>query len=329
MTADREPEGPRTFADPFGRAMRDFHRGEPGRLVYRDGTEVQDGNVEGFYFTPRAEWGEETTLELERLADARGPVVDVGCGTGQHVRWFQDRGVDAVGVDVSPNAVGTAREMGAERVLVGDMHDLPFEDGRFRAVHCVGTQLALGGSLAGIAALLREFARVTAEDAVGLVDNYDPTRLGADFFGFRPDPREGIAHRCFHFEYERARWEPGVRAVGPALHFLLCSPDRLRAAASETPWTVAAVRHTEPREIHYRARLERKPADGAGPDDRFSDRTTSDDRFSDRTTSDDRFSDRTTSDDRFSDRAGSDDEPSAAAIGARFFPVLVVRRGTE
>lgn len=257
MAVDRDGDGKQRLGDPLGRAMRDFHRGEPDQLVYRDGTEIQDGNVEAFYFTPREEWSDDAVADLTRLAEAGGPVLDVGCGTGQHVRWFQDREVEAVGVDVSPNAVATARDRGANRVLVGDMHDLPFEDGRFAALHCVGTQLGLGGSLAGIAALLREFARVTCEEAVALVDNYDPTRLDDDLFGYRPDPREGVAHRCFHFEYERAEWEPGVRAVGPTLHFLLCSPARLRERTDGAPWTVVDVRHTNPRESYYRATLEK------------------------------------------------------------------------
>lgn len=263
--SNREPASHRDRAgDPLGLAMHDYQRGDPGRLVYRDGSDVRDGRVEEFYFTPSERWSDETVAELERLAAAGAPIVDVGCGTGQHVRWFRGRGVDAVGVDVSPNAVAAARALGVERVLVGDMRELPFEDGRFAALHCVGTQLGLGGSFAGIASLLQEFARVTTDGAVALVDNYDPTRLGDDFLGFRPDPREGVAHRCFHFEYERptaGESDRGTdRVVGRSLHFLLCSPSRLREVAAETPWTVVDVRHTNPRESHYRATLERRRA---------------------------------------------------------------------
>ena len=255
MGAANDSAERRMLGDPLGRAMWDYHQGRAGKLVYRDGADVQDGNVASLYFTPREEWSDRMVSDLERLSDPGGPVLDVGCGTGQHVRWFQDQGVDGVGVDVSPNAVATARDRGVDQVIVGDMRDLPFEGDRFRALHCVGTQLGLGGSLAGMAELLREFARVTSDDAVALVDNYDPTRVGDDFFGYRPDPRDGIAHRCFHFEYERAEWAPGVHAVGRSLHFLLCSPDRLESALAETPWTAVGVRYTNPRRSHYRTAL--------------------------------------------------------------------------
>lgn len=256
MSADYADGEDRTPGDPLGRAMVDFARGKPGTLVYRDGSASQDGRVEAFYFTPPAEWHAETIACLEALANAGEPIVDVGCGTGQHLRWFRDEGLEAIGVDVSPRAVTVARDRGADRVVVGDMHDLPFPDGRFRAIHCVGTQLGLGGSIAGITTLLNEFARVTTDDALALLDNYDPNRLAPDFFGYRPDPREGIAHRCFHFEYDHPTFATGVRAIGRSLHFLLCSPDRLREAASETAWTVRGETYTSPDGGYYRTLLE-------------------------------------------------------------------------
>ncbi|ELZ10935.1 methyltransferase type 11 [Halovivax asiaticus JCM 14624] len=242
--------------DALGLAMWDYQQGRDGTLRYRDGLATKDGNVEEFYFTPPAEWADDRIAQLKRLTDSGGPVLDVGCGTGQHVRWVRDHDVDAVGIDVSSRAVATARERGTRQVLVGDMFTLPFGRDRFRAINCSGTQLGLGGSLAGIADVLDRFARVTTDDALALVDNYDPRELDSDFFGYRPDPREGIAHRCFHFEYERATTAPGLDAIGRSLHFLLCSPDRLREATAGTPWRVDEVFPTNDGTF-YRALLER------------------------------------------------------------------------
>ncbi|WP_226482243.1 class I SAM-dependent methyltransferase [Natrinema amylolyticum] len=315
-------------ADPLGRAMLTHHRDTAGRLTYRDGADVQDGNVSEFYFSSPESWASETIEALDRLCDHE-PILDVGCGAGKHLLWWAERGVDAVGVDVSPNAVLTARERcevrrtsrrscveqrstyrssglrggdaasngtGAERssassrtgkarettaspspssredgeaaerglegVLVGDMFDLPIETGSVGAVHAVGTQIGLGRSLAGIRALLAEFARVTADGGVTVVDNNDPTRLDGDLFGYRPDPREGIAHRCFHLEFERETDEgERYREVGRTLQFLLCSPARLREATNSTPWSVCDVRRTDGT-AHYRAVLEKRESEG-------------------------------------------------------------------
>lgn len=46
------------------------------------------------------------------LARARGPVLDVGCGPGRHVVALAERGVAALGIDVTPGALDTARSRG-------------------------------------------------------------------------------------------------------------------------------------------------------------------------------------------------------------------------
>jgi cyclopropane fatty-acyl-phospholipid synthase-like methyltransferase len=54
------------------------------------------------------------------LADAgviRGRVLDVGCGTGEHVLMCAGRGLNATGVDLAPTALATARAKADHRHL--------------------------------------------------------------------------------------------------------------------------------------------------------------------------------------------------------------------
>jgi SAM-dependent methyltransferase len=63
------------------------------------------------------------------LADAgeiTSPVLDSGCGTGEHALMLAERGLAVVGVDIAPTAIGRARQKAAERGLtvrfeVGDV----------------------------------------------------------------------------------------------------------------------------------------------------------------------------------------------------------------
>ncbi|MFB6107687.1 MAG: class I SAM-dependent methyltransferase [Haloplanus sp.] len=68
-----------------------------------------------------------------RLAETglvRGPVLDVGCGTGELSLYLARRGLDVLGIDISPLAVEQAREKARQRgvdarFLVWDALDLP------------------------------------------------------------------------------------------------------------------------------------------------------------------------------------------------------------
>lgn len=225
--------------DPLGRAMLDYQRDKPGLLVYRDGERTGGGHVADYYFEPRSEWDDDTVTLLNDLAARGGPLLDVGCGAGQHALWFQDQGLEVTAIDVSPNAVQAARERGVEDARTMDMFDLAFEPDRFRTLYVLGTQIGLGRSLAGVRELLSSFGRVTDGEGMAAIHNYDPAAVDGDLLGYRSDPRRGVAHRSFHFEYEPPGSE--ARTVGPTLQFLLFGPDRLADAAVGTPWEVADV----------------------------------------------------------------------------------------
>jgi hypothetical protein len=151
--------------------------------------------------------------------------------------------------------VRAARERGVEDARVMDMFDAAprFGSNRFRSVLVVGTQAGLAGSLPGLRALLADLDRVTTADARVVLDSYDPTAPGIETLpGFRTDPRDGLARRTFHVEYEYPTDRGWTRAVGRTLEFLLFSPDRLREVAERTAWRVADVR---PQGGYYRAVL--------------------------------------------------------------------------
>jgi SAM-dependent methyltransferase len=58
-----------------------------------------------------------------------GPVADVGCGPGYVTRHLNDLGVDAFGIDLSPEMIAIARRDHPDlRFEVGDMTDLDLAD---------------------------------------------------------------------------------------------------------------------------------------------------------------------------------------------------------
>lgn len=104
------------------------------------------------------------------IADLRGRVIDVGCGTG---RWM---GItQAIGVDASWNMLRAASGKPglAGRLAQADGLRLPFRDASADAVLCTLTI----GHMRPVSAALRELARITRPGGIVIVTDFHPEAL--------------------------------------------------------------------------------------------------------------------------------------------------------
>ncbi|WP_313694856.1 methyltransferase domain-containing protein [Halorarum halobium] len=236
------------MSDPFGRAIRDFHRDEQDEPLRQiDGEEVLEHPIERFYFDDRDPEDERTRWLESRLS---GPLLDLGAGAGRDVLYFQER-FETVGLEVSEHLVETMRERGVERAVRGDMFDLPatFDRDRFASVLAHGTQLGLARPDHRLREFLADLAFVTTDDATAVLDNYNPdAETAQNLLGFREDPEPGMGYRVMHFEYEGDR--------GETLLFRPFTPGVLRDACVGTGWDLAEVEFSN--EHHYHAVLEKR-----------------------------------------------------------------------
>lgn len=80
-----------------------------------------------------------------RLLDGlQGPVLDVGCGPGRHLRALTAQGVYALGVDLSPMAVALAR-IGGAQAIVGDVFGEVPGAGIWRTALLLDGNIGIGG----------------------------------------------------------------------------------------------------------------------------------------------------------------------------------------
>jgi SAM-dependent methyltransferase len=101
---------------------------------------------------------------IERHLPPPRRVLEAGCGLGLWVKFLQDRGYEAHGVDFSTEGIASARRRWPGlKVMVADLRAMPYESGCFDAVVSLGV---IEHDIAGPAAILAEMRRVLAPGGI-------------------------------------------------------------------------------------------------------------------------------------------------------------------
>jgi hypothetical protein len=62
-------------------------------------------------------------IEQKALTLAKGRILDVGAGTGSHVLYLQEKGLDAVALDISPAVIEICQLRGVKQTVISDILD--------------------------------------------------------------------------------------------------------------------------------------------------------------------------------------------------------------
>lgn len=106
---------------------------------------------------------------------ARGPVLDLACGTGRHLRALDRRGIVAFGLDLSAALLRRAAADSARARLVrGDMRALPFRAAAFGAVVSLFSSFGYFPDADDDVGVLREIRRVLRDNGRLVLDLANP-----------------------------------------------------------------------------------------------------------------------------------------------------------
>ncbi len=108
--------------DLFGKALLDYyHNNYTEDLITSTSISGEDELPLPYLFRG---YKEMPDLEKQALKLAKGKVLDVGCGAGNHSLYLQEKGIDVKGIDISEGAVEVCRLRGLNQVELKHLLDV-------------------------------------------------------------------------------------------------------------------------------------------------------------------------------------------------------------
>jgi SAM-dependent methyltransferase len=218
-------------ADAFGHALMDWVQGGTVPEVYeREDGFVDVGAGPDLFLADHRNW---PTSERQAVRYVSGRVIDVGCGAGRVALHLQQRGLEVVGLDVSPLATRACRIRGVNDVWRASIEDLSPSIASFDTIILFGNNLGIFGSPERVRRALAKWADRMKPGARILAQSTSPYEGGApaiDPSYARGNRQRGLMPGRVRLRIRYRHWATGW------FSWLFLSPSELRGLLRGTGW---------------------------------------------------------------------------------------------
>ena len=161
--------------DLFGKALLDYQSGNYSEDLITS-TNISDEDELPLPYLFRA-YSEMPKLEQKALQLAKGTILDVGCGAGNHTLWLQDKGLKVKAIDISDGAIEVSKKRG---VLNTELKPILEETETFDTILLLMNGTGIFQELSQVSKYLKHLKSLLKPNGQILIDSSDISYMYED-----------------------------------------------------------------------------------------------------------------------------------------------------
>jgi 2-polyprenyl-3-methyl-5-hydroxy-6-metoxy-1,4-benzoquinol methylase len=158
--------------DAQGRVMYDYYKGKQvAEIIERDDGYIDSSDGPKSYLSEYKDWSQHIKRVMRYV---KGRVIDIGCGAGGHSLYLQNKGVDVLGIDISPYALKVCKLRGLKKTKLISANQLNSNLGKFDTILMLGNNFGLFENIKFGRRLLKRFSAIANHNACIIAETLDP-----------------------------------------------------------------------------------------------------------------------------------------------------------
>ncbi len=155
--------------DIFGKALMDYHLDNYSEDIKTFSSLDEEDVIPLPYLFRNFE--QMPKLEQKALQMAKGKVLDIGCGAGNHTLYLQEKGLDVTAVDTSSGAIEVCQKRGVSNTACANILD--YKEETFDTLLLLMNGIGLAGTLEKLDDFLQHLTSLLKPNGQILLDSSD------------------------------------------------------------------------------------------------------------------------------------------------------------